>query len=57
MPSKATSCPVLHEPAYVDQSPRTVFALLLDAGRYLASVSTFYRLLRGVEETAVDAIS
>ena len=42
---------VLHEPAYVDQSPRTVFALLLDAGRYLASVSTFYRLLRGVDET------
>ena len=27
-------------------SPRTVFAMLLDAGRYLASVSTFYRLLR-----------
>jgi transposase InsO family protein len=42
---------VLHEPAYVDQSPRTVFALLLDAGRYLASVSTFYRLLRGVAAT------
>lgn len=42
---------VLHEPAYVDESLRTVFALLLDAGRYLASVSTFYRLLRGVRET------
>jgi putative transposase len=42
---------VLHEPAYVDQSPHTVFALLLDAGRYVASVSTFYRLLRGVDET------
>ncbi len=42
---------LLHEPAYVDQSPRTVFALLPDAGRYLASVSTFYRLLRGVDET------
>jgi putative transposase len=42
---------VLHEPAYVDQSPRTVFALLLDAGRYLASVSTFYRLLRRSAET------
>ena len=35
----------LHEPAYVDLSPRTVFAMLLDAGRYLASVSTFYRWL------------
>ena len=42
---------VLHEPAYVDQSPRTVLALLLDAGRYLASVSTFYRLLRRSAET------
>jgi putative transposase len=42
---------VLHEPAYADQSPRTVFARLLDIGRYLASVSTFYRLLRGVDET------
>ncbi|MGH8546485.1 MAG: hypothetical protein ACREX3_23290 [Gammaproteobacteria bacterium] len=28
----------LHAPAYADLSPRTVFALLLDAGRYLASV-------------------
>ena len=42
---------VLHGPAYVDHSPRTVFALLLDAGRYMASVSTFYRLLRGVQGT------
>jgi putative transposase len=41
----------LHEPAYVDLSPRTVFAMLLDAGRYLASVSTFYRLLRTTGET------
>jgi putative transposase len=44
---------VLHEPAYVDASPRTVFALLLDVGRYLASVSTFYRLLRALGETRV----
>lgn len=42
---------LLREPAYVDKSPRTVYALLLDAGRYLASVSTFYRLLRSVGET------
>jgi putative transposase len=41
----------LHQPAYVDLSPRTVFAMLLDAGRYLASVSTFYRLLRTTGET------
>jgi len=42
---------LLHEPAYADKSPRTVYATLLDAGRYLASVSTFYRLLRSVGET------
>lgn len=42
---------LLHAPAYVDLSPRTVFAKLLDAGRYLASVSTFYRLLRATGET------
>ena len=41
----------LHQPPYVDLSPRTVFAMLLDAGRYLASVSTFYRLLRTTGET------
>ncbi len=42
---------LLHEPAYADKSPRTVYAMLLDAGRYLASVSTFYRLLRRMGET------
>lgn len=42
---------VLHAPAHVDQSPRTIYARLLDAGLYLASVSTFYRLLRGLGET------
>jgi putative transposase len=42
---------LLHTPAYADKSPRTVYAMLLDAGRYLASVSTFYRLLRGAGET------
>jgi putative transposase len=29
---------VLHEPAYVDSSPRTVFAMLLDADRYRLGV-------------------
>ena len=37
---------LLHAPQYVDLSPRTVFARLLDAGRYLCSVSSFYRILR-----------
>jgi putative transposase len=40
----------MHELAYVDLSHRTVFAMLLDAGRYLASVST-YRLLRTASVT------
>jgi putative transposase len=37
---------VLYAPEHVDLSPRTIFARLLDAGRYLASVSSFYRILR-----------
>jgi putative transposase len=41
---------VLHAPEHVDLSPRTIFARLLDAGRYLASVSSFYRILRAQGE-------
>ena len=37
---------VLIEPRFVDCAPRTIHATLLDEGRYLASPSTFYRLLR-----------
>jgi putative transposase len=37
---------VLHSPEHVDSAPHTVHARLLDEGIYLASVSTFYRLLR-----------
>jgi putative transposase len=51
VPEQHTILEVLHEPAYVDLSPHTVFALLLDEGRYIASVSTFYRLLRASGET------
>lgn len=50
-PERATILQTLHEPQYVDRSPRTVFAMLLDAGRYLASVSTFYRILRAAGQT------
>jgi putative transposase len=35
----------LHEPRFVDQAPASVYATLLDEGRYLASISTMYRLL------------
>ena len=41
---------LLHAPEYVDLSAHTVYARLLDAGRYLASVSTFYRILRAEGE-------
>ena len=51
VPEQHTILERLHAPAYADLSPRTVFAMLLDAGRYLASVSTFYRLLRAAGET------
>lgn len=36
----------LHAPEYVNASPHTVYAMLLDIGIYLASVATMYRLLR-----------
>ena len=37
---------VLHSQRFVDESPATVWATLLDEGTYLASPSTMYRLLR-----------
>ena len=41
---------VLHEPEHVDEAPATVYAKLLDAGVYLASTSTMYRILRAKGE-------
>jgi transposase InsO family protein len=37
---------VLDSARFVDKSPAQVWAVLLDEGRYLGSVSTFYRVLR-----------
>ena len=37
---------VLNSDDHVDKAPATVYAKLLDDGRYLASVSTMYRVLR-----------
>ena len=37
---------VLHSDRFVDESPATVWATLLDEGRYLASPATMYRFLR-----------
>ena len=50
-PERQRILALLHAPAYVDKSPHTVFAMLLDAGCYLASVSSFYRLLREASQT------
>ncbi|MFJ9367827.1 transposase [Nocardia sp. NPDC101769] len=37
----------LRSDRFVDKSPAQVWAILLDEGRYLCSISTMYRLLRG----------
>jgi putative transposase len=42
----------LHSDRFADSSPTEVWAVLLDEGRYLGSVSTFYRLLRQASGTA-----
>jgi putative transposase len=40
-----------HSDRFADLAPAEVWAILLDEGRYLGSVSTFYRLLRSAGET------
>ena len=40
----------LHSERFADAAPPTVYATLLDEGRYLASVSTMYRLLHRAGE-------
>jgi putative transposase len=42
---------VLHAERFWDKAPASVWATLLDEGRYLASTSTMYRLLRERGET------
>lgn len=41
----------LHSDRFADLAPAEVWAILLDEGRYLGSISTFYRLLRRAGET------
>ena len=41
---------VLHQERFVDEAPASVYANLLDEGRYLCSVPTMYRLLRTEDE-------
>jgi putative transposase len=38
---------VLHDARFVDQTPREIVPTLADEGVYLASIRTFYRVLRG----------
>jgi putative transposase len=41
---------LLHSEAFVDLAPAQVWAVLLDAGTYIASISTMYRVLRAHDE-------
>jgi putative transposase len=41
----------LHGERFADTAPAEAWAMLLDEGTYLGSVSTFYRVLRGAGET------
>jgi putative transposase len=41
---------LLHSPRFVDSSPAQIYATLLDEGRYLCSIRTFYRLLHSHHE-------
>jgi putative transposase len=41
---------VLHHERFVDQAPASIYANLLDEGRYLCSVPTMYRVLRAEDE-------
>jgi putative transposase len=40
----------LHEERFIDQAPQEVYAALLDAGTYLCSVRTMYRILEENQE-------
>jgi putative transposase len=42
---------VLNSDRFADRSPAQIWAILLDEGVYLASVSTMYRLLRSHDQT------
>ena len=41
---------LLHEERFVDQAPATIYATLLDEGRYVCSVPTMYRVLHAADE-------
>jgi putative transposase len=41
---------LLHEERFVDQAPASIYAILLDEGRYVCSVPTMYRVLHAADE-------
>lgn len=41
---------LLHSERFMDAAPSTIYATLLDEGTYLASISTYYRILHAVHE-------
>lgn len=45
---------ILHSPRFVDSSPAQVYFTMLDEGTYLASESSFYRILRANHESRED---
>jgi hypothetical protein len=47
---RATVLALLHEPRFVDLAPAEVYATLLDAGQYLCSERTMYRVLAAHQE-------
>ena len=49
-PEQARALELLHSPRFVDASPYTVYATLLDEGEYVGSVRTLYRLLEQAGE-------
>jgi len=49
-PERAEVLDILHQERFVDQAPATIYATLLDEGRYVCSVPTMYRVLRAADE-------
>ena len=51
-PERAAVLGLLHEERFVDQAPATIYATLLDEGRYVCSVPTMYRVLHAARRGA-----
>lgn len=41
---------LLHDPRFLDKSPAQIYAILLDEGTYVCSISTMYRILHSLKE-------